>query len=220
MTEDRPPAALLQSVARNLRPVRPLFPPWGRALLLLPLGLALVVGAPLFWGWRSNLADLGLAAAWGLSALEVLAGLLIVGAALREAVPGRELSASAVAATTAVAAIVFVGTTLATARVAPFPVPVGVFWRWTWECLGMAAVPSLPALAASAWLASRALPNRPAVAGALYGLGAGLVADAGVRLFCQVSAPSHVFVSHGLAIGALVVLGAAAATVIERTKRA
>ncbi len=219
MSEERPSAALLQSVARDLRPVRPLPAPWWRALGLLPLGLLLLVGAPMVWGWRSNLSALGPGAAWGLSGLEALAGLLIVGAALREAVPGREFSSLAVGATAAAAAVVFVGITFFTAGVAPVLVPAGVWWRWAWECLGMAGVLSVPALAATAWLASRALPNRPAIAGALYGLGAGLMADAGVRLFCWVSTPSHVLVSHGLAVGALVLLGAAAATVIERLKR-
>ena len=68
------------------------------------------------------------------------------------------------------------------------------------------------------WLAARALPTRPALAGALYGLGAGLMADAGVRLFCWVSAPAHVLVAHGGAILCLAAAGALAATVIERMK--
>jgi hypothetical protein len=56
------------------------------------------------------------------------------------------------------------------------------------------------------------------VAGAVYGLGAGLMADAGVRLFCWVSAPAHVLVAHGGAILFLALAGALAATVVERIK--
>jgi hypothetical protein len=83
----------------------------------------------------------------------------------------------------------------------------------------MAAASSVPILAAAAWLAARALPTRPAVAGAVYGLGAGLMADAGVRLFCWVSAPAHVLVAHGGAILFLTAAGAGAAVVVEKVKR-
>ena len=36
-----------------------------------------------------------------------------------------------------------------------------------------------------AFLAARAFWLRPSVAGALYGLGGGLIADAGMRLYCE-----------------------------------
>lgn len=216
MDEPRVPAGLLDAVERDLTPVRPLAAPGRRALALLPLGLVLLVGLPAFWGWRNNLALLGPAAAWGLSSLQALAGLWIVGAALREAVPGRELNGTATALAVGAALALFVGLTLISERLAPTPVPAGAWVRYAWECFGMATVWSVPALAAVAWLASRALPTRPAVAGALYGLGAGLMADAGVRLFCRVSSPSHVLVAHGGAILFLVLAGAAAATAIER----
>ena len=116
------------------------------------------------------------------------------------------------------AAALFVGLTLVTERVVPAAVPPGVFVRYAWECFWMAAVSAVPALAAAGWLAARALPTRPAVAGALYGLGAGLMADAGVRLFCWVSAPAHVLVAHGGAILCLAAAGALASTLLERLK--
>ncbi len=216
--EKRVPAELLSAVRRDLKPVRPLPPPGRRALALLPVALALLAGLPAFWGWRNNFAALGVGLAWGLSALQAFAGLLIAGLALREAVPGRELSAAAVGWTAAAGAALFVALTLVTEHEVPLPVPPGVWVRYAWECFGMAALGSVPALAVVAWLASRALPTRPAVAGALYGLGAGLMADAGVRLFCRVSDPGHVLVAHGGAILFLVLLGALAATAVERVR--
>jgi hypothetical protein len=217
VSSDIPPE-LLAEVARGLRPVRPLASPARRMLALLPLGVALLVAVPAFWGWRSNFSSLGSGLAWGLSFVQTLAGLLIVGAALREAVPGRELSARAALATVAAAAALFVGLTLVTERVVPAAVPPGVWGRYAWECFWMAAVSAVPPLAAAGWLAARALPTRPALAGALYGLGAGLMADAGVRLFCWVSAPAHVLVAHGGAILCLAAAGALAATLAERVK--
>lgn len=50
---------------------------------------------------------------------------------------------------------------------------------------------------------------RPSLTGAAYGLAVGLMTDAGVRLFCWIDEPLHVFAGHG---------GALAATLIERAK--
>jgi hypothetical protein len=218
MNDSHVPADLLTAVQHDLRPVRPLAAPTWRAAALLPVAVALLAGLPAFWGWRNNFAALGPGLSWGLSAIQALAGLLIAGVALREAIPGRELSAAAVGVTVGGGAALFVGLTLLTEHNVPLAVPPGVWLRYAWECFGMAAFGSVPALAVVAWLASRALPTRPAVAGAIYGLGAGLMADAGVRLFCRVSAPSHVLAAHGGAILALVVTGALAATLVERIK--
>ena len=71
----------------------------------------------------------------------------------------------------------------------------------------------LRSIAASAVLSTRAFPLRPAVAGALYGLGAGLIADAGLRLWCEFSAPAHVLAAHLGAVILSMALGAAAALV-------
>ena len=57
---------------------------------------------------------------------------------------------------------------------------------------------------------------RPALAGALYGLGCGLIADAGLRLFCDYTEPAHVVFGHGGAIVAAMVFGAVVAKFIPR----
>jgi hypothetical protein len=59
----------------------------------------------------------------------------------------------------------------------------------------------------AAFLAARAFPVRPSVAGALYGLGGGLIADAGLRLYCEYSQPEHVILAHGGAIAASILAG-------------
>ena len=217
MTE-RVPADLLRRVGADVRAVRPLAPPWRRALALAPLGALLVLAVPMFWGYRSDASRLDHGLAWLASALQAGVGLWVLGAALREAVPGRRLSARALALTGFGAVALVVGLTLATAAVSPHPVPPGVWLRFAWECFGIAALSGVPILAAAGWLAARALPTRPALTGALYGLGAGLVSDAGMRLFCWVSDPGHVLVSHGGAIVAFMALGAAAASLVDRCR--
>jgi hypothetical protein len=202
-------------VRGDLRAVRPLHSPARRALALLPFGLALVAAIPAFWGWRENLTEVGGAAAWGLSALQALAGMLIVGLALREAVPGRELTRRALALTALAALVLVAGITLVTSAIAPVSLRPGLWLRFAWECFEVALISAVPLLAAVGWLASRAFPTRPGVAGAIYGLGAGVIADSGVRLFCWTSTPSHVLVSHGGAIVAVAGLGALAAITID-----
>jgi hypothetical protein len=77
---------------------------------------------------------------------------------------------------------------------------------------------ALPSLAISAWLVARALPTRPALTGGAYGLAIGLMTDAGMRLFCVVDEPLHVFAAHGGVILIGAAGGALTATLIEHVK--
>jgi hypothetical protein len=217
MTTDVP-RALRERIARDLGPVRPLRSPGRRVLVLLPLGFVLIVLIPAFWGWRANLALLPGGVAWGLSVLQSLAGLAIVGIALREAVPGRELSLKAIVATLAAAALLFLAITFITEIVLPSAERPGVVVRFIWECFYAAARSSIVPLIAAGWLAARAFPSRPGVAGALYGLGAGLMNDAGIRLYCWVDSPRHVILSHGGAILFVTIMGAVVSTLIDRIR--
>jgi hypothetical protein len=216
MSDEMIPPTLLDEIRRDLRPVRPLPAPFVRALLVLPVGIVLLTGLPLFWGLRQNLGGLAPWASWGLSGLEGLAGLLIVGAALAEAVPGRTLSRRAIALTLAAGALVPIALMLATDWMLPAAEPAGVRLRFMLECFDQITLWAVPAVAVPAWLASRAWPERPAVAGAFYGLGTGVMADAGARLFCWVSSPLHVLISHGGAILAVTICGAVTATLLDR----
>ncbi|MEO8503285.1 MAG: NrsF family protein [Acidobacteriota bacterium] len=219
MTEPRVSPALRDAIARDLEPVQPFPAPWRRVLRFAPIGLFLVAASPLYWGWRENLQALPGWISWGLSGLQALVGLMIVGAALREAVPGRTLSSRALVAVFAGGLSIVVGTTLATAIALPVEVPPGDRLRWIWECFDMAAAIGVPALAIVGWLVWRMCPSRPAVAGALCGLGAGVLTDAGVRLFCRVDQSEHILLAHGGEIVALVVLGAAVSVAIDRFRR-
>ena len=93
------------------------------------------------------------------------------------------------------------------------------FVAWVWGvCLTGTIVSALPALAIAGWLAARAFPLRPRLAGALYGVGAGLMADAGWRLFCHFSHPAHVFGAHTLAIAVSGTLGVLLASWLVRSR--
>jgi hypothetical protein len=145
-----------------------------------------------------------------------LLSLVVLTAGFREAVPGRELSGRALRALLGIALVSFVlvNTTLH----GPQGISHVLWIKWLWECIGTAISFSIPALMAPAWLVSRALPNRPALTGALCGGGVGLMADAGLRLFCWDGDYAHVLVAHGGAILILIALGAMSATLVERFK--
>jgi hypothetical protein len=213
------PKNLRDTVERDLRPTRPLRPPYVRALVLIPLAVAIVLSVPGLRFFRGDMQAIGFVKAWGFSFGQALAGLIIVGIALRESIPGRGLSRGAIVATIAgglAIPFLLLGVTASAFDIGPEPgrgLAEGI------GCFRVSAMSSIPALIAAAFLAARALPLRPALAGALYGLGCGLIADAGLRLFCEYTVPSHVLLGHGGAIVGAMALGAVVAKVIGGGRR-
>ncbi len=216
MSEPSLSPALRAAIASDLAPVRPYAAPWRRVLGFAPVGLLLVAASPFLWGLRDNIDAVPWWASWGLSGVQALLGFTIIGAALREAVPGRSLSRPALLVVLGGALALFFAITLGTVALLPTVVPPAARVRWLWECFGIAATIGVPALAAVAWLAWRLLPNRPAIAGALCGLGAGILADAGMRLFCWVDETEHILIAHGGAIAGLMLLGMAVSVAADR----
>ena len=212
------PETLRRAVARDLRPVRPLLPPFRRALVLLPLAVFIVAAVPLLHFFRSDMAALGWLGSWGLSFAEAFGGVLVVALALRESIPGRLLSGAAVGATLTAGLLLPYAVLAATAPNLTIGGPPGAEWADGVACFRTSASAAIPALLASAALVFRALPVRPGITGALYGLGSALIGDAGLRLFCEFTVPSHVFAAHGGAIVAVVVAGVIVAKVLDRTR--
>jgi hypothetical protein len=162
------------------------------------------------------MAELGLLRGWGLSFLESLAGIVVVGLALRESIPGRALSRVSLAAAFVLGLAVPFAIMAVTAKsfsIGPAEFNLGD----SVVCFRTSFAAAIPTMLVATLLVARALPLRPGVAGALYGLGCGLVADAGLRLYCEFTVPSHFVTAHAgavvLALGAGAVLG----SVIQRT---
>ncbi len=200
---DTPPPALRATIAASLVPVRPLPAPLARALWVAPLGALLVIAAPLVFAMRDFHA-LGFGWSWGASALQLVAGMALVAAALHEAIPGRSWSGRMLAVLLATP-IVLVGlVTIGSWRASPVPL-AGWAPLVAVICLLSSAISALPVVALASVLAVRAFPTRPAVCGLLAGAGGGLMADAGWRLFCEFSEPAHVLPAHlgGILLAAL-----------------
>jgi hypothetical protein len=204
------PERLRSLVARDLERTRPLRSPVVRALAIGPLAMATVVAVPLITFFRSDMAELGLLRGWGLSFVESLAGLVVVGLALRESIPGRSLGRASLIS----AFVLGLGLPFAIMAVTAAPFSTGpehFAWVDTVVCLKTSVAAAIPTMLLATLLVARALPLRPGVAGALYGLGCGLVADAGLRLYCEFTVPSHFLSAHAgavvVALGAGAVLG-------------
>jgi hypothetical protein len=210
------PNDLRDKIQGDLRPTRPLRPPLVRALVLMPLAVAIVLSVPGLRFFRSDMQAIGLLKAWGFSFGQALAGLVIIGVALRESIPGRGLSRGAIAATIAIGLAIPFALLAVTASAFNIGPEAGRGFEEGIGCFRVSAISAIPALIAAAFLAARALPTRPALAGALYGLGCGLIADAGLRLFCEYTVPTHVLFGHGGAILGAMAFGAIVAKIIPR----
>ena len=200
------PAELRARLAADYQPVRALRPPWMRVLAILPLALMALIAAPLAFDVRPDGANLGWPGVWGLSIAQSAIGLFVLGAALRESIPGRDWSRGAIALWLAMPIVVIVAVTLFSWEASPVLLRGG-WWVVAGVCFAGSAATALPLVAFAGILAARAYPTRPAVAGALLGLGAGLIADAGWRIFCHFSEPSHVLSAHLAAVIMSTIIG-------------
>jgi hypothetical protein len=209
-----PPSALRAAIARDLAPVRPLASPVARVAAMIPVAIVLLLAAPLVFSFR-DLDALGLVWSWGASVLQVMAGLALTVAALRESVPGRTWSSLALWLMAAAAVGIVVGTTLASWQLSPVAIR-GAALIVGAMCMASSAITALPATLLAVVLAMRAYPMRPVVTGWLAGLGGGLMADAGWRLFCHFSEPAHVLAAH---LGGVVAAGAIGALAARRLAR-
>ena len=204
------PSSLRERLAADYRPVRVLPSPWARTLWVLPLAIVVLFAASTWFNVRVDAPRLGWLGVWGLSILQLAIGLSVVAAALRESIPGRGWSKPAIALWLVLPIVVMIGVTIFSWEASP--VALGREWWTVWGvCFSGSASTALPVVALASILAARAFPTRPALAGALLGLGAGLMADAGWRIFCHFTEPSHVLGAHLAAIVMSTAIGSLAA---------
>jgi hypothetical protein len=202
------PTDLRARIEADYTAVRPLPAPFLRAAWLLPFALLALVAAPAFFTVRADAVRLGWMMTWGVSGLQIVLGFIVLAAALRESIPGRAWSAAAVIAWVAASVALLIAATLATWEVSPIPLQ-REWWVVGLVCVSGSAATALPIVALANVLAARAYPMRPAIVGLLLGVGAGLIADAGWRLFCHFSEPAHVLSAH---LGGVVVAALAGST--------
>ena len=99
MSTDLLPEVLRRSISDDLKPVRPLPPAWMRTLqaaAVAAIGLALVIFV-FKLSPRPDMEQLPMWLSWGCTALQLGIGVLLLGMALREAIPGQGVPIGAVA---------------------------------------------------------------------------------------------------------------------------
>jgi hypothetical protein len=205
------------AIVGDLAPVRPLAKPSRRVWLLVPVGLMLAATAPFINGIRGDLLSLPYAPllTWGATGLQAMLGLWLLALGFREAVPGRNVSASSLALAAALTVTLVSAITLLTNAASATVVAPGDEWRDWLECVVWPAALGSPFMVIATLMAARAFPTRPAIAGALCGLSAGVLSDAGWRLSCWISDPVHLAESHALAILTLAAAGSLIAILLD-----
>jgi hypothetical protein len=198
-------------IARDLTPARPLPAPGRRVAWLAPFAAAIVVAVPLVQAFRPDWLQLGLVRGWMFTGAEAIFGLVIIALALRESIPGRSISSRSLATVFTgafLAPLALTGATVDSFAIGP---PERLWLAHSAICFRTSVLAAIPAILVAAILASRGLAVRPGITGALYGLGSGVIADAGLRLFCEYSQPSHVIAAHLGAIAVSMAVGAGVA---------
>jgi hypothetical protein len=208
---------LRTAIAADLTPVQPLASPARRAMTVVPLAVVLLVAAPLVFAFR-DLAALGWFWSWGASIVQTIVGVTVITLALREAVPGRSLGRSALVTVISAVALLLLAVTFGSWSASPITV-ARAWWEIGGMCLVGSATSALPAIVLASILVVRAFPLQPARTGAMAGLGAGLLADAGWRLFCHFSEPAHVVIAHLGGVAAAALIGAGLTTWLVRRER-
>jgi hypothetical protein len=215
------PESLRQTISADLAPVRPLSPAWMRTLYAVAVaaaGLAIVVAA-FKLSLRPDIEQLPMWLSWGCTALQLVVGIVLVGMALREAVPGSGVPAGAVtlALSTGVVMQILVG--IATWMHSPgMPLMQGHGFKAGMTCSTHDLALALPALAITLWLVFRALPLRPSITGLLGGTGAAVTADAINHILCPMSDLRHVLVWHTGMLFGLMIVGWVAGKLWERKR--
>ena len=221
MSTDLLPEALRRSIADDLGPVRPLPPAWMRTLqaaAVAAIGLALVIFV-FKLSPRPDMEQLPMWLSWGCTVLQLGVGVLLLGMALREAVPGQGVPIGAVALGVGTAVLIQILVGIATwMHSTGMPLEKGQGLSAGITCTTHDVAMALPALLVTLWLVFRALPLRPSIAGLLGGAGAAVTADAITHILCPMSDLRHVLVWHTGALIGLMLVGWIAGKLWERNR--
>jgi len=218
--ESTPPDALLAEVSRDLRAVRPWPTPWRDALRLSPLALGIIIALPVLLGLRRDAVAVGPLVVWGVSLVQVALGIMLIWMATREGRPARRLPRGVLGAALAASGFMMVAVSFLTFSRSHTHVPGELSpWIVGMVCYFGSTLAAAPLFALAAWFHSRFVSPRPALAGALYGAGAALTANAGWRLVCPISTPWHVLTAHSGSVISITLLSALTAHLVAARAR-
>ncbi len=209
MNRDRSslPDALRVRIARELRPVRPIHPPWLRTVMVASLVLVVTAGALTVLSLRADLRLIPTWLSWGGSWLELVLGVVLIAMALREAVPGRAVPAGIAWPIMGGGVVLEILVGVVTRLYSPGAPPAGGWALAGITCLSHDTLFALPVFVLTSWLVFRAWPLRAPMAGLLGGGGAALGANGVIHLLCPITSLSHVLVWHTGAVLGFMAIG-------------
>jgi hypothetical protein len=210
------PKDLRDAIENDSRPVRPLSPAWKRSLWAAGVATLVVVLSLVLLGARSDIDQIPIWLSWGSCFVQLGLGIVLIGLALRESVPGFALPAGVIVFGVVFAFVLQVGVGYLTWRFAPGMIidPWAIGPGLT--CMSHDALLVLPTFVLTLVLVFRALPLRAPLAGIMGGAGSAMAADAVNHLLCPASDMRHVLVWHTGAIVIFIVIGWGVGVVWER----
>ena len=205
----KPPQALLEAIARDHRPVKPSPLPFRLVLRMAPLAVMVSPALLLLIGIRRDYEALGPLLTWGASVAQFGLAIMLVWVAAHESTPANRLPKNIVYLVAIATSLVVVTLTWLTFSISPTRGESRVSpWVMGLSCGISSAIAGGILVGLFSWVYRNSLATRPAVAGALYGAGAGVAINAGWRLACPISDPWHVLGAHGTPVVATALLGA------------
>ncbi len=171
MTSHSLPDSLREAIGNDLQPVRPLPPVWMRTLFAVAvaavcLGVVVVVFK---LSLRPDMDQIPMWLSWGCTLIQLTIGVVLLGMALREAVPGHGVPAGMVATAVGTGILMQILVGIATWMHSPgMPYVPGQGLKTGIGCASHDTALALPALVVTLWLVFRALPLRPSVAGSAW----------------------------------------------------
>ena len=207
MNLESAPSELRQIIERDLDPIRPLHPAWMRTLVAVAVMAVVLAFSLATASLRSDLDQIPMWLSWGCSVFQLALAVILIGMALREAIPGAGAPVGAVrtAAMTALITQILVG--VATSIYSPaVPMPGSGFAAGV-GCLKHEFILALPTFVVTLLLVFRALPLRAPTAGLLGGAGAAIASDEILHMLCPMSDVMHVLVWHTGAVLCFMAVG-------------
>lgn len=191
----------------DLEPVRPLQSErlcLGATSVFIFVAFALLLA---LFGLRPDRGELGTFWLWAPSVLQVMLAMIALGLAMRESLPGRSSGPGVLLAAAGAGFACHVATTLGVSEQAMANVPEASSLAVDLRGFGLELCLGIPMVLIAFWIAQRGFTARTSRLGLMVGLGAAFAADALWRLFCSLTDPAHVFVSHTLAIAVIAIVG-------------
>jgi hypothetical protein len=168
---------------------------------------------------RPDLDRTSWAITYGPALMEMLTGWGAFLLAMSWSVPGFRVSRSGSALWCGAMAALALAAAFAAPHLVPASDPgtsLGLSPTKGFPCLGFEMMLGVPILMAALWLVARGASVAPRLAGALAGMGAGLVADAAMHFECGAVDPAHTVIWHLGAVALLSLLGALAGRFMPR----